>query len=82
MRGTWHVLLSDGAVTSTIFYKSGRWDFVVPPRASADPCRLQAILTKLNGNSCGGAAVSILSVSRKLIKFVGVGKRTQDLEAT
>jgi hypothetical protein len=29
------VLLSDVAVKSAIFYKSGRWDFVVPPRASA-----------------------------------------------
>jgi hypothetical protein len=76
------VLLSDGAVTSAIFYKSGRWDFVVPPRASAHPCRPQAILTKLDGDSRGGAAVSILGVSGKPIKFVGAGKRAQDLEAT
>jgi hypothetical protein len=76
------VLLSDGAVTSAIFYKSGRWDFVVPPRASADPCRPRAILTKLNGDSRGSAAVSILGVSGKPIKFVGVGKRMQDLKTT
>ena len=39
-----------------------------------------AILTKLDGDSRGGAAVSIRGVSGKPIKFVGVGERTQDLE--
>jgi hypothetical protein len=81
MRGAWRVLLLDRAVTSAIFYKSGRWDFIVPPRASADPCRPQTILTNLNCNSRGGAAVSILGMSGKPIKFVGISKRAQDLEA-
>lgn len=39
-----------------------------------------AILTKLDGDSRGGAAVSIRGVSGKPIKFVGVGEKTQDLE--
>ncbi|KAL7540586.1 hypothetical protein ACHAXR_010219 [Thalassiosira sp. AJA248-18] len=39
-----------------------------------------AILTKLDGDSRGGAAVSILGVSGKPIKFVGVGEKTADLE--
>ena len=39
-----------------------------------------AILTKLDGDSRGGAALSIRGVSRKPIKFVGVGEKTQDLE--
>ena len=39
-----------------------------------------AILTKVDGDSRGGAAVSIRGVSGKPIKFVGVGEKTQDLE--
>lgn len=39
-----------------------------------------AILTKLDGDSRGGAAVSIRGVSGKPIKFVGVGEKTADLE--
>lgn len=39
-----------------------------------------AILTKLDGDSRGGAAVSVRGVSGKPIKFVGVGERTADLE--
>ncbi|KAL7472211.1 hypothetical protein ACHAXS_012529 [Conticribra weissflogii] len=39
-----------------------------------------AILTKLDGDSRGGAAVSIRGVSGKPIKFVGVGEKTEDLE--
>jgi len=39
-----------------------------------------AILTKLDGDSRGGAAVSIRGVSGKPIKFVGVGEKTGDLE--
>ncbi|EED94755.1 signal recognition particle 54 kDA subunit [Thalassiosira pseudonana CCMP1335] len=39
-----------------------------------------AILTKLDGDSRGGAAVSIRGVSGKPIKFVGVGEKTNDLE--
>ncbi len=39
-----------------------------------------AILTKLDGDSRGGSAVSIRGVSGKPIKFVGVGEKTADLE--
>jgi signal recognition particle subunit SRP54 len=39
-----------------------------------------AILTKMDGDSRGGAAVSVRGVSGKPIKFVGVGERTVDLE--
>jgi signal recognition particle subunit SRP54 len=39
-----------------------------------------AILTKMDGDSRGGAAVSVRGVSGKPIKFVGVGERTADLE--
>ena len=39
-----------------------------------------AILTKLDGDSRGGAAVSIRGVSGKPIKFVGVGEKASDLE--
>lgn len=39
-----------------------------------------AVLTKLDGDSRGGAAVSIRGVSGKPIKFVGVGEKTADLE--
>jgi len=39
-----------------------------------------AILTKTDGDSRGGAAVSVRGVSGKPIKFVGTGERTPDLE--
>lgn len=39
-----------------------------------------AILTKLDGDSRGGAAVSVRGVSGKPIKFVGTGEKTPDLE--
>ncbi|KAM0887013.1 hypothetical protein ACQ4PT_029308 [Festuca glaucescens] len=39
-----------------------------------------AILTKLDGDSRGGAALSIKEVSGKPIKFVGRGERVEDLE--
>jgi signal recognition particle subunit SRP54 len=39
-----------------------------------------AILTKMDGDSRGGAAVSVRGVSGKPIKFVGTGERTADLE--
>jgi signal recognition particle subunit SRP54 len=39
-----------------------------------------AILTKMDGDSRGGAAVSVRGVSGKPIKFVGTGERTPDLE--
>lgn len=39
-----------------------------------------AILTKMDGDSRGGAAVSVRGVSGKPIKFVGTGEKTKDLE--
>jgi signal recognition particle subunit SRP54 len=39
-----------------------------------------AILTKMDGDSRGGAAVSVRGVSGKPIKFVGVGEKVADLE--
>ena len=39
-----------------------------------------AILTKLDGDSRGGAALSVLGVSGKPIKFIGVGEGMDDLE--
>ncbi|KAF8707265.1 hypothetical protein HU200_030273 [Digitaria exilis] len=39
-----------------------------------------AILTKLDGDSRGGAALSVKEVSGKPIKFVGQGERMEDLE--
>mmetsp|Transcript_19131 Transcript_19131/g.28865 ORF Transcript_19131/g.28865 Transcript_19131/m.28865 type:complete len:573 (-) Transcript_19131:1438-3156(-) len=39
-----------------------------------------AILTKLDGDSRGGAAVSVRGVSGKPVKFVGTGEKTPDLE--
>jgi len=39
-----------------------------------------AILTKMDGDSRGGAAVSVRGVSGKPIKFVGTGERPADLE--
>jgi len=39
-----------------------------------------AILTKMDGDSRGGAAVSVRGVSGKPIKFVGTGEMTPDLD--
>merc|ERR1719296_229481 len=39
-----------------------------------------AVLTKLDGDSRGGAAVSIRGVSGKPVKFVGVGEKLEDME--
>jgi len=39
-----------------------------------------AILSKLDGDSRGGAAVSVRGVSGKPIKFVGTGEKSDDLE--
>lgn len=39
------------------------------------------ILTKMEGDARGGAALSITSVTGKPIKFVGMGEKTGDLEA-
>jgi signal recognition particle subunit SRP54 len=39
------------------------------------------ILTKLDGDARGGAAISIRSITGKPIKFVGVGEKLSDLEA-
>mgnify|MGYP000882721727 CR=1 FL=1 len=38
------------------------------------------ILTKLDGDSRGGAALSVKSVTGKPIKFVGMGEKLEDLE--
>ncbi|MDD2708903.1 MAG: signal recognition particle protein [Verrucomicrobiae bacterium] len=38
------------------------------------------ILTKMDGDARGGAALSIHSVTRKPVKFVGVGEKLEDLE--
>jgi signal recognition particle subunit SRP54 len=40
-----------------------------------------AILTKTDGDTRGGAALSVKEVSGKPIKFVGTGEKMQDLEA-
>jgi len=39
-----------------------------------------AILTKLDGDARGGAALSLKAVTGKPIKFVGVGEKTEDFE--
>ena len=39
------------------------------------------ILTKLEGDARGGAALSIRSITGKPIKFVGVGEKIEDMEA-
>ncbi len=38
------------------------------------------ILTKLDGDTRGGAALSIRAVTQKPIKFIGVGEKLEDLE--
>ncbi|MCL4178311.1 MAG: signal recognition particle protein [Verrucomicrobia bacterium] len=40
-----------------------------------------AILTKLDGDARGGAALSLRSVTGKPIKYVGVGEKLEDFEA-
>jgi len=39
-----------------------------------------AILTKLDGDSRGGAALSIRTVARVPIRFVGIGEKSDDIE--
>lgn len=39
-----------------------------------------AILTKMDGDSRGGAALSVRDVSGKPIKFIGVGEKMEALE--
>ncbi len=39
------------------------------------------VLTKLDGDARGGAAISIKSITGKPIKFVGVGEKLKDLES-
>ena len=38
------------------------------------------ILTKLDGDARGGAALSVVSVSGQAVRFAGIGERLQDLE--
>jgi signal recognition particle subunit SRP54 len=39
------------------------------------------VLSKMDGDARGGAAISIKSVTGKPIKFIGVGEKSEDLEA-
>lgn len=39
-----------------------------------------AILTKMDGDSRGGAALSVKAISGKPIKFVGTGEKLEALE--
>ena len=39
------------------------------------------ILTKLDGDTRGGAALSVRAVTGKPIKFSGIGEKLEDLEA-
>ena len=39
------------------------------------------ILTKMDGDARGGAALSIRSITGQPLKFVGVGEKTDPLEA-
>jgi signal recognition particle subunit SRP54 len=39
------------------------------------------VLTKMDGDARGGAALSIKSITRKPIKFIGVGEKLNDFEA-
>ena len=39
------------------------------------------VLTKMDGDARGGAALSIKSITQKPIKFIGVGEKLSDLEA-
>lgn len=43
-------------------------------------CCAGAILTKMDGDSRGGAALSVKAVSGKPIKFVGAGEKLEALE--
>ena len=38
------------------------------------------ILTRIDGDSRGGAALSMRKITQKPIKFIGVGEKTDDLE--
>ena len=48
--------------------------------AAAFPDVTGAVLTKLDGDARGGAAVSVRGVSGKPIRFVGTGEKVKDLE--
>ena len=56
-------------------------DAVLSARAFADRLPLTGvILTKLDGDARGGAALSLSTVVGKPVKFAGVGEKTADLE--
>jgi signal recognition particle subunit SRP54 len=56
-------------------------DAVNSAKAFSDRLRLDGvILTKLDGDARGGAAISIRAVTGKPIKFCGVGEKTEDFE--
>ena len=51
------------------------------PRPSTKPLGIDGvILTKLDGDTRGGAALSVLAVTGKPIKFAGIGEKLEDLE--
>lgn len=56
-------------------------DAVTTAKAFHDTLELTGVvLTKLDGDTRGGAALSVLSVVGKPIKFVGTGEKPEDLE--
>ncbi len=48
-------------------------------KRNGNPCA-GAVLTKMDGDSRGGAALSVKAVSGKPIKFVGTGEKLESLE--
>jgi signal recognition particle subunit SRP54 len=53
---------------------------VCPLRFNEDIGITGAVLTKMDGDTRGGSALSVRGVSGKPIKFVGVGEGLDDLE--
>ena len=51
-----------------------------PRRSMTSSSITGVILTKLDGDTRGGAALSVRSVTGKPIKFAGVGEKLEDLE--
>lgn len=52
----------------------------MPEPSNSCGCCAGAILTKMDGDSRGGAALSVRAVSGKPIKFVGAGEKLEALE--
>jgi signal recognition particle subunit SRP54 len=56
-------------------------DAVTMAKAFDDALQIGGVvLTKMDGDARGGAALSIKSITRKPIKFIGVGEKLADLE--